>query len=75
MIKRAFYCTTRKREKPLILLMVLSYFSSGAIVQEASNLLFSQAAETHPIPEIDPTDDGQNIWTSRANTSPTTPLI
>ena len=36
----------------------LSYFSSGAIVQGTSNLLFSQVAETQPIPEIETPDDG-----------------
>lgn len=36
----------------------LSYFSSGAIAQGTSNLLFSQVAETQPIPEIEPPDDG-----------------
>ena len=36
----------------------LSYFSSGAIAQGASNLLFSQVAETQPIPEIETPDDG-----------------
>lgn len=35
----------------------LSYFSSGAIAQGASNLLFSQVAETQPIPEIETPDD------------------
>ena len=36
----------------------LSYFSSGAIAQGTSNLLFSQVAETQPIPEIETPDDG-----------------
>lgn len=36
----------------------LSYFSSGAIAQGTSNLLFSQVAETQPIPEIENPDDG-----------------
>ena len=36
----------------------LSYFSSGMIAQGASNLLFSQVAETQPIPEIETPDDG-----------------
>ena len=36
----------------------LSYFSSGAIAQGASNLLFSQIAETQPIPEIETPDNG-----------------
>ncbi|MBD5486993.1 MAG: ABC transporter permease [Lachnospiraceae bacterium] len=36
----------------------LSYFSSGAIAQRACNLLFSQAAETQPVLEIETPDDG-----------------
>ena len=36
----------------------LSYFSSGAIAQGTSNLLFSQVEETQPIPEIETPDDG-----------------
>ena len=36
----------------------LSYFSSGAIAQGTSNLLFNQVAETQPIPEIKTPDDG-----------------
>ncbi len=36
----------------------LSYFSSGAIAQGTSNLLFNQVAETQPIPEIETPDDG-----------------
>jgi len=36
----------------------LSYFSSGAIAQGTSNLLFSRVAETQPIPEIETPDDG-----------------
>ena len=36
----------------------LSYFSSGAIAQGTSNLLFSQVAETQPIPKIETPDDG-----------------
>ena len=36
----------------------LSYFSSGTIAQGTSNLLFSQVAETQPIPEIETPDDG-----------------
>lgn len=36
----------------------LSYFSSGAIAQGTSNLLFSQVAEAQPIPEIETPDDG-----------------
>ena len=36
----------------------LSYFSSGAIAQGTSNLLFSQVAETQTIPEIETPDDG-----------------
>ena len=36
----------------------LSYFSSGVIAQGTSNLLFSQVAETQPIPEIETPDDG-----------------
>ncbi len=36
----------------------LSYFSSGAIAQGTSNLLFSQVAKTQPIPEIETPDDG-----------------
>ena len=36
----------------------LSYFSGGAIAQGTSNLLFSQVAETQPIPEIETPDDG-----------------
>ena len=36
----------------------LSYFSCGAIAQGTSNLLFSQVAETQPIPEIETPDDG-----------------
>lgn len=36
----------------------LSYFSSGAIAQGTSNLLFSQVAETQPIPEIKTPYDG-----------------
>ena len=36
----------------------LSYFSSGAIAQGTSNLLFSQVAETQPIPEIETPDNG-----------------
>ena len=37
----------------------LSYFSGGAIAQGTSNLLFSQVAETQPIPEIETPDDGR----------------
>ena len=36
----------------------LSYFSSGAVAQGTSNLLFSQAAETQPIVEMETPDDG-----------------
>lgn len=36
----------------------LSFFSSGAIAQGTSNLLFSQIAETQPIPAIETPDDG-----------------
>ena len=36
----------------------LSYFSSGAIAQATSNLLFSQVAEAQPTPEIETPDDG-----------------
>ena len=36
----------------------LSYFSSGAIAQGTSNLLFSQVAKAQPTPEIETPDDG-----------------
>lgn len=36
----------------------LSYFSSGAIAQGTSNLIFNQVAETQPAVEIETPDDG-----------------